>query len=607
MNDDKLYDQLKQLIEQKRHGYATIIQNSHPELLAYINNNTPLLLSDEYSITTKIYWIINKMTNFPICPVCGNIYGQHLNVSINKPYTKCCSKRCMYQFNEIKQKRKQTCQRKYGGDNPLASLDVQHKRRQTCLTKYGVQNAAQSEIVKEKFKQTCLEKYGVENVFQSTEIKEKIANTNLERYGVENAFQSTEIKEKIKQTCLEKYGVEHACQSTEIKEKIANTNLERYGAENVFQAETIKSVIKKIKLKLLYKKLFNSSNIKPLFTYDEFCYDTPLPWLCLECGDPFNAPLDIYFFKNAGERARCPKCHAKHSGKSKYELEIGLFLTNMFQHIITHDRTILAPYELDIYIPEKNLAIEFDGLYWHSTPRKQQFYHLNKTLLCEEQDIHLIHIFENEWLYKQDIVKSRIKNLLGIYDITLGARKCQIKTVDSKISKTFLDENHIQGQSISKVNLGLFFNDDLVSLMTFSKPRFSKKYEWELVRFCNKLGYHIPGAAGKLLSYFEKSYSPKSLVSYADRRWTMNNNNSVYDKLKFTLDHISEPNYWYWKGNEFSSRIKYQKHKLATLLETFDPELSEIDNMLANGYNRVFDCGNLVYVKHNEIDTKSLA
>ena len=264
--------------------------------------------------------------------------------------------------------------------------------------------------------------------------------------------------------------------------------------------------------------------------------------------------------------------------------------------VILNTRSIIYPQELDIYIPEKKIAIEFDGLYWHSEEEKpDKNYHLNKTLSCEKQGIHLIHIFENEWLTKQEIVKSRLKNLLGVYDKTIYARKCQIKEIDSKISKEFQEENHIQGAVNSKVNLGLYYKNELISLMTFGKCRFDKHHEWELLRFCNKLGYHVPGAASKLLKHFEENYKPTSLVSYADRRWSQG---KVYEKLGFTFSHASSPNYWYWKNPELlESRIKYQKHKLKDLLENFDESKTEVENMKANGYNRIFDCGNLVYEK----------
>ena len=220
-----------------------------------------------------------------------------------------------------------------------------------------------------------------------------------------------------------------------------------------------------------------------------------------------------------------------------------------------------------------------------------------KTELCEKHDIHLIHVFENEWNYMQNIVKSRLKDILGIYDKAVFARKCIIKEVDNEISMLFQDENHLQGAVNAKVNLGLYFNGELVSLMTFGKCRFDNKHEWEMLRFCNKLGYHIPGAASKLLKYFEQLYSPKSLVSYADRRWSQG---KLYNALGFKLNHVSGPNYWYFKSYtqiKLESRIKYQKFKLKNILDVFDENKTEVENMKANGYHRIFDCGNLVFEK----------
>ena len=293
----------------------------------------------------------------------------------------------------------------------------------------------------------------------------------------------------------------------------------------------------------------------------------------------------------------CKHCyHTASSGEEAvYE-----FVKSICDNEVLHKygcRKIIPPKELDIYIPSKKLAIEYDGMYWHSTFEKEaRNYHLNKTERCEEKCIQLIHIFENEWLYKQDIVKSRLKNLLGIYDATVYARKCEVREVTSKESKIFQETNHIQGACNSSVNLGLYFNNELISLMTFGKCRFNKNYEWELLRFCNKLGYHVPGAAGKLLKHFEKTYNPTSLISYADRRWSRG---KLYDALGFTLDHISRPNYWYYKNGDYElkSRVNFQKHKLKDKLEKFDPKLSESENMKNNGYLKIYDCGNLVYVK----------
>ena len=252
--------------------------------------------------------------------------------------------------------------------------------------------------------------------------------------------------------------------------------------------------------------------------------------------------------------------------------------------------------ELDIYIPDRKLAFEYDGLYWHKDNGcgNDRNRHLFKTELCESKGIHLVHIFENEWLNKRSIVESRIKNLLGVFDKIVYARKCEVKEVPSKDSFEFQNMNHIQGGVHSSVNIGLYYEDELISLMTFSKPRFNKKYDWELVRFCNKIGYHVPGAASRLLKHFERQYNSRSISSYADRRWSIGN---LYSKFGFKPVPTSKPNYWYIVDGELESRVKYQKHKLNSILEHFDSSKSEWDNMKDNGFNRIFDCGNLVFLK----------
>jgi very-short-patch-repair endonuclease len=165
-------------------------------------------------------------------------------------------------------------------------------------------------------------------------------------------------------------------------------------------------------------------------------------------------------------------------------------------------------FELDEYIEEKKLAIELDGLYWHSDEAKPDpLYHLNKTEMCEKLGIRLIHIFDVEWILKNEIVKSRIMSLFGIYSRTIYARSCEVRVLhDKSESGKFQDENHIQGAVWSSIDIGLYYGDELVSLMTFGGCRLDKSHEWELLRFCSKLNTRVVGGAGKLLKYFEKKY-----------------------------------------------------------------------------------------------------
>jgi hypothetical protein len=157
-----------------------------------------------------------------------------------------------------------------------------------------------------------------------------------------------------------------------------------------------------------------------------------------------------------------------------------------------------------------------------------------------------------------------------------------------------LTENHIQGTCASKINLGLFYEKELVSLMTFGKPRFNKKYEYELIRFCNKKNLSVIGGASKLLHSFIEEYHPNSIISYANRRWSQGN---LYEKLGFSLDLETPPNYFYFHPDDFllKSRVQFQKHKLQSILQEYNPDLSETKNMYINGYRKIYDCGNKVY------------
>lgn len=285
---------------------------------------------------------------------------------------------------------------------------------------------------------------------------------------------------------------------------------------------------------------------------------------------------------------------------SKPEKEIYDYIKSIYSiNIEENNRSSIFPYELDIYIPDKHLAIEFNGLYYHSynhseTPQERN-YHLIKTELCKEKGIQLLHVFENEWLNKQDIVKSIIASKLGIYQQQIGARECKISLVNFQDTRLFLEQNHIQGFTLSKINIGLYHQNELVSLMTFGKPRFNKHYEWEMIRYCNKLHTKISGGASKLLNYFKENYKPKSIISYADRRYF---NGKLYEQLGFSLLRKSKPNYYYFLNNTFNlySRVQFQKHKLKHILTIFNSNLTESENMFNNKYRRIWDCGNLVYI-----------
>ena len=258
---------------------------------------------------------------------------------------------------------------------------------------------------------------------------------------------------------------------------------------------------------------------------------------------------------------------------------------------IWHDRKILCGKELDIVLPIQKLAIEYDGLYYHSTASgKDKNYHVNKLDNTTTQGYQLFNIFEK--IDDLDIWKSMILNKLR-QSRRIYARKCEVRRVDYHDIREFLAENHLQGAVTSPINYALYYEGELVEVMTFKRPRFTKDYDFELLRLCTKKGSTVVGGASKLFSAFRREYPTASVISYANRRWSRGD---VYRQLGFDLLKVSAPNYWYVRGDEVISRYQAQKHKLPQLLgEGFDPELSESENMLRAGFERIYDCGNLVF------------
>lgn len=418
-----------------------------------------------------------------------------------------------------------------------------------------------------------------------------------------------DIKNKRIKTLKDKYGTSAIMDIPEFRSKIDATNLRKFGNKNYFASEafadTRKTNLDRLNIQCRDKgynsilKKCETVNLIPLFTKEDYIdnkdakYERLLKWKCLDCGKTFEA----YYANGLLPVCDCHK--TKHSMQNEVEDYILSILGNNIQ-IKRDDRSIISPLELDIYIPSLKIAIEFDGKYWHNSERISKNYHLNKTKLCEEKGIKLIHIFEWEWNNPvvRELIQKRLKNLLDKKQNRIFARKCVVKEISTELAKSFILEQHLQGYCPATIKLGLFYNDELVSVMTFGKPRFNNKYQYELLRFCSK--YPVVGGASKLLVYFERKYKPTSLISYANRCWSSKLDN-VYEKIGFKLIDESDPNYIYISsnGDKIFTRYQCQKHKLKKLLgeNNFDSSKTELENMTKNKFLRIFDCGQLVFEK----------
>ena len=329
-----------------------------------------------------------------------------------------------------------------------------------------------------------------------------------------------------------------------------------------------------------------------LYSYEKTVYKdcfTPVTITCKKHGDFKQVPS--YHLSGNG----CQKCG---NIVSYGEDEIYNFVCEHLpgETVVKKDRTALKDMELDIFIPTRNIAIEFDGLYWHSETFKNKNYHLEKTEKCASIGIRLIHIFEDEWMFKKEICKSRILNILGLTDRRIYARNCVVEHISDKEAKSFIENNHIQGYVRGKFRYGLKYNGELVSVMTFSALRRNlgtkkKEGSYELLRFCNKTGCSVIGGASKLLKHFVKEENPIEIISYADRRWS---NGNLYEQLGFVLSHISPPSYFYVEKQQRKNRFCYRKDVLMSKYGC-EKEETEHEFCLKNGWYRIYDCGTMVY------------
>lgn len=275
--------------------------------------------------------------------------------------------------------------------------------------------------------------------------------------------------------------------------------------------------------------------------------------------------------------------------RSLIETEVCEYLDNLGIKYNTNVK-IIPPYEVDIYIPDKNIAIEVNGNYWHSIADKDKFYHQHKSLLCKEKGIRLIHIFEYEWVNNNEKIKQFLKDNLGVDIITVGARKCQVCEINKDAAEDFFNKSHLQNYGKSSVRLGLYYKGKLLSAMTFSKSRFNKKYEWEIIRYATFPGYRIIGGASKLFSFFKERYQPKSVLSYCD---LSKMSGEVYKKLGFKEVGLTEPGYVWVKNNSNEVLTRYQTQVKKLKLLGFEGTEDEI--MSSQNFFKIYNSGNLIY------------
>lgn len=599
-----MIEYLKNIINDKKKniGSLCLYLKKRPELIEELNSELNEKLIN-LTLPQKIWCFLNNSHNV-FCN-CGEL--KKWKDSKTGWRETCGNKMC------IVEKRKKTNINIYGIDNPMKNNEIKNKTRETNIIKYGFNVPSKNNEIKNKISNVLNNRSDEDK--ESTKIK-KIKNWNNKSFDEKenilikrkktNSSKSEkeldDIKNKRKESCLNKYGCEYVVSSNEIRNKINKIFNEKFGGNSPFSSEDIrlKSInkYKKNHINNLNEKLkkFKCEYISHINKNDD-CSNIEYTLKCLRTNKIFNISytnLRIRILSNL----EISSFFREEYGTSNMEKKMIDFIDKNYNgEILKNTKDIITPYELDIFLPELKLGFEFNGLYWHSEVQKDKNYHLNKTEMCEKQNIRLIQIYEDDWIYKQNIIKSIIINLLNKTPHKIYARKCEIKEIiDNKLVREFLETNHLQGFIGSKIKIGLFYDNELVSLMTFGdlrKPlgQNSKENIFELLRFCNKLETNVIGGASKLFNYFINKYNPIEIISYADRSWS---SGKLYEHIGFELIHKTEPNYYYIIDGIRKHRFNYRKNILVK--NGSNKELTEHEIMLKKGHFRIYDSGNLKYI-----------
>lgn len=532
-------------------------------------------------IKQRIWHLANSINTIPICPVC-NTKPLKWDKQNNK-YSKTCGRSCatkqMANDPEVRKKIELTNLHKYGEKAPALNNEIREKAIQTKIDRYGSSGGQQ---LADKISASVQSRYGVDNISQLSTVSDKKrlawklkdadvikqisadrSHTCIEKYGESNPMKVPEFHSKAINTNIERYGFPSALSCDDIRHQIISTNIERYGVPHVSQQH-----ISSQSLELL--------NNKDWLMTQHHAYNRTLSEIA-NMLDVDLTTVSKYFDNLNITKLRFPV--------SVGERQIGQFLTDCDVEFISNDKSIISPYELDIYIPSHKIAIEYCGLYWHSDAHERitPSYHANKLKLCKQQGIRLLTIFEDEWEQNQEIVKRKLQSILNKNkQQSVYARNCIVIKIDKHTKQQFLNANHIQGDGPGSITYGLLHKDQLVAVMTFIK----QIDYYVLNRYATST--HVPGGFSKLLKFFKQNNDWSSIISFADLRWSEGN---MYLKNGFTLDKIIPPDYYWIVNNQRQHKFNWRHSGKLKHLPNYDPSLSETINMHTHGFYKIYNCG----------------
>lgn len=287
---------------------------------------------------------------------------------------------------------------------------------------------------------------------------------------------------------------------------------------------------------------------------------------------------------------------------SKAQSEVGSFISSFYDcEMYFGSKAIIPPQEIDIYLPVHELGIEYNGNYWHSEQRgKDKNYHLNKSRACASKGIRLIHVFEHDWFLNRPKVENLIRNALGGCT-PVNSDQCTVCEVSTAEAGSFFKSHHLLNTTRFSKAYALFLDGSMVSVIGVGRSATLKgeRGAYEIKRFCDASGFTVHGGLTKLINHFISDFNNavRKITCYSNLNYGISD--SVLLGSGFTELKVGRPTYSYVHKSDYLklyNRVDFQKHKLAEKLATFDEHKTEYQNMKANGYDRIWDCGTSVYV-----------
>ena len=539
---------LQELDSPKKKG-SLYIKKHYPEFYEYILRTYPYI----NKFCAGIYLYFAGMEH-PKCPICGKPTPF---LCESKGFQRCCSSKCANSDPDFRERVKCTCIERYGSKTPAESPIIKNKIIDSYTSKHGGMGNA-SVKVKEKQYDTMLNRYGTQHALQNDRLKDRAIMSLISRHGGVGTASAT-THAKIRHTNQSRYGSNSYMGTDEFKEKSTRTNIDRYGTPIAAKNKQIGRKISSTKIRARIEANPDILNVEIIDGMSICTMKCPHND-CNRCTERcYKIPSGVLYDRRRDNDELCTKLLPVKRGRNSNTTP-ELFIMDILREcgIIVPENhqnfNILKHRGLDFVIPHHNLAIECNGIYWHSTRKKDDNkFHYKKYIDCAERGIQLLTIWQDWIIRKPEIVKSIIRSKLGCTK-RIFARKCVIEQITPDCAREFYNTNHIQGYTNAKYHYGLFHKTsitgnlsklELVAVMSFNRRKALQgapnDNSWELVRYCSLLNITVVGGAGKLLNHFIKRENPTQISSFSSNDIS---NGALYQKLGFEKMGTNVP-YWY--------------------------------------------------------------